>query len=209
MFTLVELNDTVQIPSNMFNIPIDQAIAEQLNRRIANRVIIDVGLGICLFDILSIQESFIYHGDSETHTKVHFRFLIFRPFIGEVLTGKLRSCSLEGLHISLGFFDDILVPSHWFPEPCRFDEREQVWIWEYQSDGEKSNLFMDVGETVRFKVKEEVFTDTSPGGPTSTSLDTHAQSTSEGLPVDNQRRTPYLIKGSIEESGLGLVSWWK
>ena len=69
MFTLVELNDTVQIPANMFNIPIDQAITEQLNRKIANRVMIDVGLGICLFDILNIQESFIYHGDAETHTK--------------------------------------------------------------------------------------------------------------------------------------------
>lgn len=69
MFNLVELKDTVRIPPNMFNVPLDQAIAAQLNGNMANRVIIDIGLGICLFDILSVQESFIYHGDAGAHVK--------------------------------------------------------------------------------------------------------------------------------------------
>ena len=210
MFQLIELKDTIRVPASFFNIPLDQAIADQLNRKMANRVIIDVGLGITLFDILSVNESFIYQGDSGTHTKVHFRFLVFRPFIGEVLVGKLRSCSREGVHVSLGFFDDIIIPPYCLPEPSRFDEKEQVWFWEYDNCGEKSNLFMDIGETVRFKVKEEVFTDTSPPGPTSTNQDIYQPSGSVDKPAtERQRRIPYLIKGSFEESGLGLVSWWK
>ena len=28
---------------------------------------------------------------------VHFRFIVFRPFIGEVLVGKIRSSSSDGL----------------------------------------------------------------------------------------------------------------
>lgn len=42
--------------------------------------------------------------------KVKFRLVMFRPFVGEVLEGKVRSSSEEGIHVSLGFFDDILVP---------------------------------------------------------------------------------------------------
>lgn len=29
---------------------------------------------------------------------VRFRAVIFRPFIGEVITGKIRRCSPEGVH---------------------------------------------------------------------------------------------------------------
>jgi len=29
---------------------------------------------------------------------VHFRFIVFRPFVGEVLIGTLTSSSNEGLH---------------------------------------------------------------------------------------------------------------
>lgn len=69
MFVVVELKDTVRIPPDEFHLPIDEAVASQLNRKMANRVIIDVGLGITLFDILDIQKSFICQGDAASHTK--------------------------------------------------------------------------------------------------------------------------------------------
>ena len=28
---------------------------------------------------------------------VHFRFVVFRPFVDEILVGKIRSCSPEGV----------------------------------------------------------------------------------------------------------------
>lgn len=37
---------------------------------------------------------------------VHFRFIVFRPFIGEILVGKIRSSSSEGLR---GKMNNILV----------------------------------------------------------------------------------------------------
>lgn len=63
---------------------------------------------------------------------------------------------------------------------------------------------MEVGETIRFKVKEEVFTDTLPIGPSNV----NNTSTSYEPNEIAQRRIPYLIKGTISESGLGLNAWW-
>lgn len=48
--------------------------------------------------------------------------------------------------MTLGFFDDILIPSSSLQHPSRFDEAEQVWVWEYQVDDEKHDLFMDIGK---------------------------------------------------------------
>jgi DNA-directed RNA polymerase III subunit RPC8 len=40
---------------------------------------------------------------------VTFRLIVFRPFIGEVLSGKVLSQSPLGIRVSMGFFDDITI----------------------------------------------------------------------------------------------------
>ena len=55
-----------------------------------------------------------------------FRLLVFRPFVDEVLVGKIKCCTREGVYLSLGFFDDILIPPEALQHPHRFDESDQV-----------------------------------------------------------------------------------
>ena len=42
------------------------------------------------------------------------------------------------------------------------DREEQVWVWEYESEDGKRDMFMDEGEEIQFRVVEELFVDTSP-----------------------------------------------
>lgn len=65
------------------------------------QVVKDVGLCIGLFDILEFGNSYIFPGDGAAHTKVEFRFVIFRPFIEEVILGKIKGCNKEGVQGSL------------------------------------------------------------------------------------------------------------
>ena len=68
------------------------------------------------------------------------------------------------------------------------DEKEQLWYWQYESDGQKHSLFMDIGEKIRFKVKEKLFVDTSPAGPTAATTSSDGNTLSE-----NKRKIPFLI----------------
>lgn len=43
--------------------------------------------------------------------------MVFRPFVGEVLVGRVAQSSEGGLRVSLGFFDDIIVPSFLLQTP--------------------------------------------------------------------------------------------
>ena len=61
------------------------------------QVLQDVGLCVAMYDILYASEGFINHGDGCSYVTVQFRMVIFRPFIGEVLTGKIRSSNQEGV----------------------------------------------------------------------------------------------------------------
>ncbi|CAG9860568.1 unnamed protein product [Phyllotreta striolata] len=199
MFILAEMKNVTRIPPELFNLHLNDAIAGELNNKLANKVVLNVGLCIALYDIVSLQESFIIPGDGASHTRVNFRFIVFRPFIEEILTGKIRSCSQEGVHVTLGFFEDILIPPTALQHPSKFNETEQAWVWEYDTgDGSKHDLFMDSGEIIRFRVIAENFTETCPAGPT------NIQESSEG----NENKVPYTLTGSINEPGLGLLTWW-
>lgn len=107
---LVEMVDTVRIPPWQFERKLNDSIAEELNKKLANKVVYNVGLCICLFDITKLEDAYVFPGDGASHTKVHFRYVVFHPFLDEILIGKIKGCSPEGVHVSLGFFDDILIP---------------------------------------------------------------------------------------------------
>uniref|UniRef100_A0A7N9D2B6 DNA-directed RNA polymerase subunit n=1 Tax=Macaca fascicularis TaxID=9541 RepID=A0A7N9D2B6_MACFA len=149
-------------------------------------VVYNVGLCICLFDITKLEDAYVFPGDGASHTKVHFRYVVFHPFLDEILIGKIKGCSPEGVHVSLGFFDDILIPPESLQQPAKFDEAEQVWVWEYETEEGAHDLYMDTGEEIRFRVVDESFVDTSPTGPSSAD----ATTSSEELP---KKEAPYTL----------------
>ena len=56
-------------------------------------------------------------------------------------------CQILCTTVTLGFFEDIVIPPHKLQHPSRFDQMEQAWVWEYDTgDGEKHDLFMDAGK---------------------------------------------------------------
>ncbi|GAB6022892.1 hypothetical protein CHUAL_006987 [Chamberlinius hualienensis] len=126
---------------------------------------------------------------------VSFRCIVFRPLMEEILLGKIKSCSREGVYVTLGFFDDILIQPDSLIRPCKFDEQNQSWIWEYEG---QHNFTMEKGDQIRFRVINETFIDVTPSGPVT-----------DQKSMDIEKRIPYSIMGSINESGLGLPSWWK
>lgn len=100
------------------------------------QVIQKIGLCICLYDLLWSSEGLIGHGTglvnvngmiadtsfrllsdlaADTHA-VEFRMVVFRPFKGEVMLGKIRSSTPAGINLRTDFFDDIFVPYEELPQ---------------------------------------------------------------------------------------------
>ena len=47
-----------------------------------------------------------------TSFAVRFRFIVFRPFVDEILVGKIRSCSTEGVRGTVHVYNFVLRLSH-------------------------------------------------------------------------------------------------
>lgn len=103
--------------------------------------------------------------------------------------------------MTLGFFDDILIPPDALQHPSRFEEAEQAWVWEYPlEDGGHHDLFMDTGNVIKFKVTREIFEESSPVGPPVKEETTTSQ--------NSEPRIPYRLECTINEPGLGVINWW-
>lgn len=204
MFVLYEMVHTVRVQPTKLAMPLDEAVLAELNAKLANKVVLDVGLCMAVLDVLELGDSYVIPGDAGSHTKTKFSAIVFRPFVDEVLVGKIKSSDSSGITVTLGFFDDVFIPATAMPHPSRFDEKEQRWVWEVEAEEGKNELAMDVDDDIRFRVVSETFTDTSPTGPVGTA----GGQAAEGDVEDGGKRCPYLLMGSINESGLGLLCWW-
>lgn len=74
MFVLSEIDDTVKIVPSDFKKENVIAITDVLNQKYANKVVQDVGLCICVHDILSTSEGLILYLDGCSYIKGTFLY---------------------------------------------------------------------------------------------------------------------------------------
>lgn len=83
---------------------------------------------------------------------------VFRPFRGEILYGRIKTSTEEGIVLDLDFTSEVFVPFQNLHDNSSFNRAENVWVWD--SDG--TELFFDKGETVLFRVEQEEWIDQKP-----------------------------------------------
>nr|XP_027095709.1 DNA-directed RNA polymerase III subunit RPC8 isoform X2 [Coffea arabica] len=192
MFCLSEIEHTLRLPPHLLNLPLAEAIKGELEGLFLDKVIAKLGLCISVYDIRSIDGGFIFPGDGASTYTVRFRLLMFRPFLGEVISARLKESSSTGLRLSLGFFDDIYIPRALLPspshdEPDPEDKNQVRWIWEFN----EQNYPIDGMDEIRFRVHSIQY---------------------PSLPLEQDDGSkpfaPMLITGSLDADGLGPIAWW-
>lgn len=176
MFNLAIIDDTIKIEAAQLGLDTVTALTYNINAKYSNRILPNVGLCFSHFDYSSISEGHLTNGDGCTYYKVTFRIVVFRPFKGEVLTGKIMSSDEYGIRISMGFFDDIFVSKPWLPRPSEYDVTEAAWFWlgepeddslwdEPHNSTPEQRYYFDKQKPVRFVIEGDEFNEPVPKGP--------------------------------------------
>ncbi|KAM7279175.1 hypothetical protein ACFE04_006309 [Oxalis oulophora] len=189
MFYLSLIEHTLRLPPSRFDLPLNQGIKKELEHIFIDKVIPKLGLCISVYDIKKIEGGFIYSGDGASTYQVQFRLVVFRPFVGEVISAKLKE---SDTNVTLGFFDDIYVPVHFLPAPSHYEltrDRNRVrWIWEYDNQ----TFPIDEIDEIKFRVESVNY----PPIPVE-------------LPEQSKAFAPMVITGTIDQDGLGPAAWWQ
>ncbi|KAI2622966.1 RNA polymerase III subunit Rpc25-domain-containing protein [Hypomontagnella submonticulosa] len=195
MFILTKIADLVQIRPDNFEKPSHIAIEDSINAKYSNRVIQKIGLCICMYDLLWASEGLIGHGSGMVNVNVEFRMIVFRPFKGETMFGRISWADSDGIHIRTDFFEDIFVEYKELPENTQYDHNEKAWTWIFDSTADP--MWYDKNEMVRFQVIDEAWQDQTP-------------ESAEQEAVDKAKKvSPYKIKGTMMKEGLGVCLWWE
>jgi len=187
MFFLSQIEHNLPMPPALLSRPLLDAIKAELERLFLDKVLANLGLCVSVYDIISVEGGFIFPGEGCSTYKVSFRLLMFRPFTGEVLVGKISGYDEKGLQVSLDFFSDVCIPAHLMQFGTVRGE-DGRWMMKTE-DGDE--LYLDIDDEIRFLVSSIKY---------------------PPIPVeqkeDDKLFAPMQINGSIKGDGLGLLAWW-
>ena len=203
MFVLVVVSESVRLHPSKLRHDYFDAITDALHQKYCNKVVVNVGVVISVWDILMVDDPYVYQGEAHAFVKVQFRLIVFRPVVGEVMVGKIRSSNPDGICISIDFFEDIFVPKTCMQPGTDFDVGEQTWCWHFQ----ESKLFMDKDEVIRFRILSESFVEQAP--LQKDALMKREDPSAVQSEPQVQAEEPYRLLATVAEDGLGLVSWWR
>ena len=92
MFNVCTIEDKLRVSPSELGKPTLEAVTAEIQRTYIDKVLPKLGLVITLFDILKISEGFVFPSDGGVHFDTQFRVVVFKPFVGQVLQGHLKSC---------------------------------------------------------------------------------------------------------------------
>ncbi|KAA0058536.1 hypothetical protein IC582_002224 [Cucumis melo] len=208
MFYLSRIEHTLRVPPSLLNLPILDAIKGELEKLFIDKVVANLGLCISVYDIRSVDGGFIFPSDGAATYKVVFTLIVFRPFTGEVIIGKVQESNENGLRISLGFFEDIYVPVELMPSGSEFTPDEnnggrRRWVWIY------NEVPFDIYESdeIKFKIHSIEY----PAILVEQPKESNSKFPMEEKPKESINVKPFapmVITASLDQDGLGPVSWW-
>ena len=231
MFQLVRRSDTMPIQPCDFNRNLQSVLVKLINEKYANHVIADVGLVISLYVIDKVGDGHLVADSGSAYTDVTFRLIVFRPFTGETLYGTLLRQTPESIQISLDFLCDVTVPASLLQQPSHWDPERGMWYWlSEDAEDNQERFYMEVNNGLAFKVHKIQYATVKDSGKQQI-LNVHettevqasnddsdklfapprgrARSTSIDITESGLGPPPVMtIVGRINETGLGMNSWW-
>ncbi|KJE97932.1 hypothetical protein CAOG_07999 [Capsaspora owczarzaki ATCC 30864] len=207
MFVVSTFRNTIRIHPADFAKDPQTAIADEINRLYANKVVLNIGLCICLYDLTEVGDAYIVSSDGSTRTEVVFRLIVFRPFEGEVVSGTIRRSIPSGIIVNIGtFFDDVFIPAENLQPGTIFNPDLQEFVWTFA----EQELRMEADSRIRFRVVADRFSDLTPVHTEAPRfVDNDIAVTRTVASAEDPYKRPYMVIGSASDSGLGLEAWWE
>ena len=153
--------------------------------------------------------------DGHVQVNVDIGVLVFNPWKGEVLKGKIKEQSEEGIVVDLDFVE-AFIPAALTMENSYFDPELQIWVWKYEGNYNclfilEYDLYYDNGKEIRFAVHSTDFSKIQTiNQHTEVALVNNENSDHQDIKsLEKTKRGVYKVIGSWQTDGLGLSLWWE
>ncbi len=145
-FNLVTIEDTIRIPPEKFNEPLEKVALEQLRMKYVGVIDEELGYLIAVTNVKVSPVGKIIPGDAATHHKVTFSLLTFLPKVQEIIEGEVVEIADFGVFVRIGPVDALLHISQLMDDFITYDEKQGVLM------SKEMKRRISVGDRMRVRI---------------------------------------------------------
>jgi len=146
MYKLITIQDTVRVPPDRFNEPLDAVIADILRKSYGGITDKNTGVVLAVTEIKKTGVGRIMMGDGASYHEVVFDALAYKPEVNEVVLGEVVEVVDFGGFVRLGPMDGLAHVSQVMDDFVGYDKKKGVLY------GEESKRMLKEGDKVRARV---------------------------------------------------------
>jgi len=155
MYKLVKLEDIVRIPPDRFKDDQKEVVTDILREQYEGKWDKELGMVLCVQDVLEIGEGRVIHGDGASYNNVTFNVLTFLPKLHEVIEGHVVEIVEFGVFVRIGPVDALAHVSQITNDYISYDKKQHTLT------GKETKHVIKEGDYVRARIvtlstKEEV-----------------------------------------------------
>ncbi|MEN6573832.1 DNA-directed RNA polymerase [Methanobacterium aggregans] len=141
-----KIEDTVRIPPNRFEEPVEEVAVEILNESYVGNIDKKLGLMVTVKEIEEIGIGRVIMGDGAAYYDVVFTALSFKPELHEVVEGEVIEIMEFGAFIRIGPMDGLVHVSQVTDDYINYDGKRGALI------GKESKKSLEEGNKVRARI---------------------------------------------------------
>ncbi len=146
MYLISEIDDTVRIPPNRFDEPLDEVASEIINETYVGKIDKKMGLMVTVKDIKEIGVGKVIMGSGAAYHEVVFTALFFKPELHEIVEGEVIEVTEFGAFIRIGPMDGLVHVSQVTDDYINYDGKRGALI------GKESKKTLEEGNRVRARI---------------------------------------------------------
>jgi len=126
MFCILEIEDFVRVEPELFNQPIEEAIATQLKNKYTDYIDKEIGFVIDVLDVSKIEDGVIIPEDGGAYHKSVFKLIVYKPELQELIFGEIKEITNFGAFINLGVTDGMIHVSQIMDDYVSFSKSNSL-----------------------------------------------------------------------------------
>lgn len=146
MYLVSKIEDTVRIPPDRFEEPLENVTIELLNDSYVGTIDKKLGLMVTVKEIEDIGIGKVIMGDGAAYHNVTFTALSFKPELHEVIEGEVIEITEFGAFIRIGPMDGLVHVSQVTDDYINYDGKRGALL------GKESKKSLEEGNKVRARI---------------------------------------------------------
>jgi len=146
MYEIATIEDTVRVPPNMFDQPLEEVAAKILNRKYVGKLDKKLGILIMVTDVLEHNQGKVVIGDGSAFYHIKFDALFYKPMLHEVIDGEVIEIIEFGAFVRIGPMDGLVHVSQITNDYINYDVKRGALL------AKESNKSLDETDFVRTRI---------------------------------------------------------